>query len=117
MPVWSRLYDERAISIGYAGDGSVGARRKPELLSGLEDLDIGDLSLGGFEVLPVGGDSAVVTYRADFRTGRGIDSSVMATSVWHPNGLEWRTKFFQATAAPAVSGDGDRDSAPRRETP
>lgn len=73
--VLSRLYDERAISIGYAGDGSVGARRKPELLSGLEELDIQELSLGGFEVLPVGGDSAVVTYRADFRTGRGLDSS------------------------------------------
>ena len=94
------MYDPQAISVGYAGDGSLGARRTPEFLARLDDLDLNDLSLGDFEVVPVGESGAVVTYRAHFRTARGLDTTVIASSVWHREGPEWKTKFFQATAEP-----------------
>jgi len=95
-----RMYHPDAISIGYAGDGSLGARRTPELLSGLHDLDLQDLSLEDFEVVPVGEDGAVVTYRASFTSARGMNTAVKASSVWHREGDAWRTMFFQATAEP-----------------
>ena len=60
--VLSRLYDERPISSGYAGDG-------PSAHDGSRSCSVSlrarypELALGGFEVLPVGGDSAVVISR------------------------------------------------------
>jgi len=95
-----KMYDDGAISIGYAGDGSVGVRRTSELLRGLPDLDLEELALGDFEIVPLGDEGAVVTYRARFRTGRGVRTTVLASSVWHLEGAEWKTKFFQATATP-----------------
>ena len=94
------LYDAQAISIGYGADGSVGARSSEELLSGLDDLDLREVSLEDFKVLPVGNDGAVVTYRSSFKTGRGFETTVMASSVWKRDASGWKTMFFQATAAP-----------------
>ncbi len=95
-----RMYDRNAISVGYGSDGSPGARRTPELLAGLQDLDLRDLSLADFEILPVGSEGAVVTYRASFRTGRGLERTVVASSVWHREADGWKTMFFQATEVP-----------------
>jgi hypothetical protein len=92
-----RVYDERAISIGYGSDGSLGARRTPEFVDGIGDLDLRELSLSDFELIPLGDDAAVLTYRAGFRTGRGLDATVIATSVWRRAADGWRTMFFQAS--------------------
>src|SRR3712207_4027157 len=77
-----RVYGAEASSVGYGSDGSLGARRTPEFVSGLEDLDLQDVSLSEFEVISLGEDGAVITYRASFRTGRGLETTVIASSVW-----------------------------------
>lgn len=93
----TRLYDTDAISIGYGSDGSVGARRTPDLIRGLDDVQIRDVVLDDFQTVPLGEDAAIVTYRATYRSD-GTAKTVRASSVWHRADDGWKTKFFQATA-------------------
>ena len=93
----ARLYDSDAISIGYASDGSVGTRRTPDLIGGIDAVEVRDVVLDDFQTITLGADAAVVTYRATYRSD-GTLRTVRASSVWQRAEDGWKTKFFQATA-------------------
>ena len=94
----AEMYADDAISIGYAHDGSLGARRTVELLEGIGQLDVQEPALDDFVTMPLNDDAAIVTYRVRYHSNSNGQWSVRASSVWYRDHDSWKTKLFQATA-------------------
>ena len=58
--------------------------------------------LSDLRVLPLGGDHAVLSYRADFfRTGHADEEAMFVSSIWQRAGQGWVNVISQDTAAHA----------------
>jgi len=75
---------------------------KQEMLQGINEVKLQELSLYDVQVLPVNDRAAVVTYNAVVQMVVGSEDAPRyqhLSSVWVDQGGVWKLKFQQATAA------------------
>jgi hypothetical protein len=82
-------------------DGDSAFADKKADIDEVDTLNVRDYNLSNFTVTPIGKDSALVTYFAEFTmvpSGQEVHGKIVVGEVWVKRGTEWKAIYAQGSA-------------------